>query len=92
MLYKIKVGKETLSVMANSQASAEAWVAKKHGKAAEAVIAPEYPEVEVTATPIEEIEVVEEELIPNTSLDELEEEWELEEDEEEEDETDSSDS
>jgi len=56
MLYKIKVGNKTINVQANSQASAEAWVEKKHGKPAEAVIAPDYPEVEVTATPILEIE------------------------------------
>jgi|TARA_R110000737_G_scaffold343942_2_gene370484 hypothetical protein len=59
MIYKIKVGKEEITVQANSIESAEAWVAKKHGKPAVAVIAPDYPEVEVTATPVEEIEEVE---------------------------------
>ena len=58
MLYKIKVGNETITVQANSIESAEAWVAKKHGGPAAAVIAPDYPEVEVTATPVEEIEEV----------------------------------
>ena len=82
MLYKIKVGKETISVMANSQASAEAWVKKKHGTPGDVVEAPEYPEVEVSATPMEEIETVE-----DTTLEELADEW----DELDEDETDSSD-
>ncbi len=79
MLYKIKVGKETISVMANSQASAEAWVKKKHGTPGDVVEAPEYPEVEVSATPLEEVE--------EATLEELADEW----DELDEDESDSSD-
>jgi hypothetical protein len=60
MIYEIKVGKKTVTVQANSLASAEAWIEKVHGSKGKVVEAPTYPEVEVTATPLEEVEVVEE--------------------------------
>ena len=84
MIYEIKVGKKTITVQANSLESAEAHVKRIHGSKGKVVEAPTYPEVEVTATPVEEVEVVDE-------LDKVEAEWD-DETEWDDDETDSVDS
>ena len=61
MIYKIKVGNKEHTVQANSIESAESFIESKYGKG-KVVVAPTYPEVEVTSVPMDEIEEVEDEL------------------------------
>lgn len=55
MLYKLKVKNKEYSVHAGSLRAAEAYLEKTVGGKIKEVEAPEYPEVETSSVPVEEV-------------------------------------